>query len=581
MLSGLINILVLTGSMYMLQVYDRVLPSRSVPTLVALTIAMLILYAAQGGLDFIRTRIMTRIGLKIEAALRNKVFEAVLMLPLRSAPEIGATIQPVRDLDNVRNYLSGLGPTALFDLPWLPLFIILLWMLHPWLGWFGLGSAILLILLTILTEFRTQKPINAANTSGYRRGALNETVRRNAEVIKAMGMSGRIQQAWNEANARHMGDQLDAADTQSGIGTFAKVIRMVMQSAMLGLGAWIAVRAEVSSGTIIAATILLGRALAPIETAITHWRGFVNARQSYRRLQQLLARVPEQSERMELPRPSRAFAAERLSVAAPGESKPIIVNVGFQLKAGDALGVIGPSASGKSTLARALVGAWLPVPRGGQVRLDGATLDQYNDDAIGRDIGYLPQMIELFEGTIAQNIARMDPSPPPEAVQAAAKAAGCYEMILKQLPDGFNTRTGSDGGMLSAGQRQRVALARALYGDPFVVILDEPNSNLDAAGDMALTNAILSVRQRGGIVIIVAHRPSAINGVNLLLAMGNGQVQAFGPKEEVLAKIAPQPPQQKPHAGSTGPIASIGGSITNRPATAPTPIRGVGKGGSQ
>lgn len=579
LLSGLINILVLTGSMYMLQVYDRVLPSRSVPTLVALTIAMLILYAAQGGLDFIRTRIMTRIGLRIEAALRGRVFDAVLLLPLRTSPEAGGSFHPVRDLDNVRNYLSGLGPTALFDLPWLPLYIILLWLLHPWLGWFGLASAILLVLLTIMTEVRTKKPIDAANTSGYRRGALGESARRNAEVIKAMGMGERIQQAWNETNARHMADQLDAADAQSGIGTFAKVIRMVMQSAMLGLGAWIAIRGEVSAGVIIAATILLGRALAPIETAIMHWKGFVTARQSYRKLQTLLARIPHEPERLNLPRPGKALSVEGLTVAAPGQAKPIVTNVGFSLKAGDALGVIGPSASGKSTLVRALVGAWLPVPRGGSVRLDGATLDQYSEEAISADIGYLPQTIELFEGTIAQNIARMDPSPPPDAVHAAAKAAGCYELILKQLPEGFNTRTGGDGGMLSAGQRQRVALARALYGNPFLVILDEPNSNLDAAGDQALTNAIVSVRQRGGIVVIVAHRQSALNGVNMLLAMGNGQVQAFGPRDEVLSKLGGGTPPQRPAARPTQ-VSAIAGSVTARPGAAPPQNRDPGTGGA-
>jgi ATP-binding cassette subfamily C protein len=540
LLSGVVNVLALTGSFYMLQVYDRVLPSRSVQTLVGLTIIMLVLYAGHGVIDFLRTRIMARIGLRIDEALRERVFGAVLLLPLRARAEAGG-LQPIRDLDAIRGFLSGLGPTALFDLPWLPLLLVLLTLLHPWLGAFAAVSALLLIIITWITEQKTAKPSYKAAVSGGQRTAFAEAARRNAEVIQAMGMGQTTQRQWRDLNDQHVADQLAVSDATSGIGSASKVLRLLLQSGMLGLGAWLAIRGEISAGTIIAGTIILGRALAPIELAIGNWRGFVAARQGYGRLVTVLKTLPVAERPMELPRPSRAFAVEGLTVSAPGQAKPIIQAVSFKVDAGAAIGIIGPSGSGKSTLARALVGAWLPMPRGGAIRLDGATLDQYSSQSLGRDIGYLPQEIALFDGTIAANIARLDPDAVPDAIIHAAKLAGCHDMIV-QMPDGYNTRIGEGGAMLSGGQRQRVGLARALYGEPFLVVLDEPNSNLDASGDIALTDAIKSVRARGGIAIVIAHRPSGLNGVDLILAMANGQVQAFGPKDEVLRNVLQQVP---------------------------------------
>jgi ATP-binding cassette, subfamily C, bacterial PrsD len=547
LLSGVVNVLALTGSFYMLQVYDRVLPSRSVQTLVGLTIIMLVLYAGHGVIDFFRTRVMARIGLRIDETLRERVFSAVLLLPLRARSEAGG-LQPIRDLDAIRGFLSGLGPTALFDLPWLPLLLILLTLLHPWLGAFATGSALLLIIITWITEKKTAKPSYKAAISGGQRIAFAEAARRNAEVIQAMGMGRTTQREWRDLNDRHLTDQLAVSDATSGIGSASKVLRLLLQSGMLGLGAWLAIRGEISAGTIIAGTIILGRALAPIELAIGNWKGFVAARQGYGRLKTVLKAMPDDDRRMELPRPSRMLQVEGLTVAAPGQAKPIIQGVSFKLDAGAAVGVIGPSGSGKSTLARALVGAWLAMPRGGVVRLDGATLDQYSDQSLGRDVGYLPQETGLFDGTIAANIARLDPEAKPDAIIRAAQLAGCHEMIV-QMADGYNTRIGEGGAKLSGGQRQRIGLARALYGEPFLVVLDEPNANLDASGDLALSGAVKSVRERGGIVIVIAHRPSALNGIDLVLALANGQVQAFGPKDEVMRNVL-QPAPARAAAGA-------------------------------
>lgn len=534
-LSGVVNVLALTGSFYMLQVFDRVLPSRSLPTLAGLTIIMLLLFLGHGVLDFLRTRIMARIGLRIDEALRGKVFQAVMLAPLRGRDGSGG-VQAVRDLDAIRNFLSGLGPTALFDLPWLPLFLLLLFLLHPWLGVFGLAGAVLLIAVTWATEVRSARPTLNSAISGARRGAFVESVRRGAEVVQAMGMAGALQHRWRSLNDRHLSDQLAVADAVSGFGTISKIMRMVLQSSMLALGAWLAVRGELSPGAIVAATIILGRALAPLELAISNWRGFAAARQGYGRLKLMFQAMPGDDERMDLPRPRLNLSVEQLTVGAPGQTLPIIQGVSFRLSAGQAVGVVGPSGAGKSTLARALVGSWLPMQRGGAVRLDGAALDQFPPDALGRDIGYLPQDVSLFDGTIGENIARLDPEAPAGMVIQAARLAGCHEMIV-QMPEGYNTRIGEDGALLSGGQRQRIGLARALYGDPFLVVLDEPNSNLDASGEMALTAAIRSVRARGGVVVVVAHRPSALNAVDLLLHLRGGRLDAFGPKDEVVRQI--------------------------------------------
>ena len=552
--SGMINLLALTGSLYMLQVYDRVVPSKSVPTLIGFTVLMALLYLAFGALDYARMRVLSRIGLGIDRLLRERVLEAVLLLPLRVRQGLDG-IQPVRDLDQIRSFLSGMGPTALFDMPWMPIYLALVYVLHPVLGLFATVAGIALIGLTALTEKRMRAPAKAAVQSGAARSAFGEAARRNAEVIRAMGLERRMMSQWHKLSGTFLGDQLALSDAAGGIGSFSKMLRMLLQSGILGLGAYLAIEGELSAGSIIAASIIMSRALAPIEIAIANWKGFIGSRESAKRLDGLLASLPAKGNIIDLPRPSRLLEVQNLTVAPPGQTLPTLVNVSFKLQAGEGLGVIGASAAGKSTLVRAIVGAWMPMPRGGCVRLDGATFDQWSPEALGRDIGYLPQDIELFEGTIAENIARLDPNPGALVIEAA-RLAGIHDMIV-QMPDGYQTPIGEGGLKLSAGQRQRLGLARALYGDPFLVILDEPNSNLDTSGDLALTQAIASVRARGGIIVVVAHRPSALAGLDKVLVLSKGQVQAFGPRDEVLKSVLQPVPSEAASAPRQRPAIPV------------------------
>jgi ATP-binding cassette subfamily C protein len=543
--SGVINILMLTGSIYMLQVYDRVLPSRSVPTLVGLTILIFFLFGLQGLLDFFRQRVLTRIGSTLDAELASRVFGIVVTLPLKGRPGMDG-LQPLRDFDTVRSFLSGVGPTALFDLPWLPLYLGLCFLLHPWLGVIAVVGAALLFALAILTEVLSRKPLQEAVSHAAARNTQAEASRRNAEAIKAMGMAAPLSRRWAAANDKYILAQERAADASGGLGSLSRVLRFLLQSLVLGAGAWLAIHDLASPGVIIAASILTSRALAPIETTIAHWKAFLSARQSWKRLGDLLTALPPDAEPMPLPAPRKSLSVENIAVGIPGTREVVVSNVSFSLQAGDGLGVIGPSASGKSTLVRALVGVW-PLLRGA-IRLDGATLDHWSPAAFGAAIGYMPQAIELFDGTIAENIARFAEKADPIQVVAAAQAAGAHDMILR-LPGGYDTRTGEGAGSLSAGQRQRIALARALYGDPFVVVLDEPNSNLDSEGEAALTEAIKGVRARGGIVVVVAHRPSALAAVDQVLVMMKGTMQALGPRDDVLRKtLVPQtaPPGKQP-----------------------------------
>lgn len=541
-MSGVLNVLMLTGSFYMLEIYDRVLPSRSVPTLVALSAIVLVLYAFQGLIDLIRSRILARVGASFDETLSHRVYENIVRLPLKSR-STGDGLQPLRDLDQVRGFLSSPGPTALFDVPWIPLYLFICFAFHFWIGMTALAGALILVVLTILTEIFTREPTRAAVTFGVARNSLAESSRRNAEVLRAMGMGGRIGELWGRSNAKFLTAQQQAADVAGGLGAASKILRMILQSAVLAVGAYLVIQQQATGGIIIASSILTSRALAPIELAIAHWRGFISARQSWRRLSDLLATLPPQYRPMPLPAPTASLSVESASVIVPGGQRLVVQDVSFALKAGNGLGIIGASASGKSSLARMIVGVWTPAR--GKVRVDGAALEQWDPEALGRHIGYLPQDVELFAGTVAQNIARFDPDAKPDVVIAAAKAAGVNDMILR-LPEGYESEIGEGGTALSAGQRQRLALARALYDDPFLVVLDEPNSNLDAEGEQALTQAILGVRARGGVAIVIAHRPSALAGVDLVLMMAEGKAQAFGPKDEVLNKVlrrsqSPQP----------------------------------------
>jgi PrtD family type I secretion system ABC transporter len=533
LLSLVLNLLMLTGALFMLEVYDRVLPSRSVPTLVGLALLAGLLFSFQAGLDLIRSRIFVRIAGSIDDLLSRKVFTAIARQPLHTPDASG--LQPLRDLDQMKSFLASGGPVALFDLPWIPLYLAICFAFHLWIGVTATTGALVLVALTLAAEMRTRLPIREAARHGVMRNRLAEAARRNAEVLHAMGMRGQLAAIWERSNAAHLAEQERANDVGSGLSALSKVLRIALQSAVLGVGAYLVIHAEATAGIIIAASILSARALAPVDLAIANWKHFQAARQSARRLAEALGRMPEaEREALTLPAPRASLAVANIAVAAPGDRKLILQDLSFSVPAGSALGIIGPSASGKSTLARALVGIW-PTPRG-SVRLDGAALDQWDDGSLGGHIGYLPQDVELFDGSVAENICRFAPDASAEATIAAAAAAGMHEMIL-QLPKGYDTLLGEGSSVLSAGQRQRIALARALFGDPFLVVLDEPNSNLDAAGEEALTHAIMRVRRRGGIAVVVAHRPNALASVDLVLVLAEGRAQAFGPKDEVLQKV--------------------------------------------
>lgn len=529
--SGLINLLGLTGSLFMLEVYDRVLPSRSVPTLVGLAIITALLFAFQGILELVRGRMLVRIGSQIDWRVSDRVYDLVVRLPLRTRGS-GDGLQPVRDLDTIRSVVSGAGPAALFDLPWLPFYLAICFAFHPLIGLTALGGALVLVILTLLTDRLSRQSVQKASTYAAARNRLAEASRRNAEVLASMAMSARLLTRWRQLGVAYRNQQKTANDISGGFGVTGRVLRMMLQSAVLAVGAYLVIHQEASGGIIIASSILTGRALAPVDLAIGNWRNFVAARQSWQRLAELLALLPASAAQLPLPAPTQTLVAEKLSVTAPASEKLLVADVSFFLKAGSALAIIGASGSGKSSLVRALVGAWRPSR--GVVRLDGASLEQWPPEALGSHIGYLPQDVELFEGSIAENISRFAPNPPMEAVLAAANAAGIHQLIVS-LPDGYNSQIGEQGAALSAGQRQRVALARALYGNPFLIVLDEPNSNLDADGEEALTRAILGVRARGGIVVIVAHRSSALIAVDFVLTMLHGRQQAFGPKDEVIS----------------------------------------------
>ncbi|MCV6574467.1 MAG: type I secretion system permease/ATPase [Cohaesibacter sp.] len=541
LVSILINILMLTGPVFMLQIYDRVLASGSVPTLVVLGGLALGLYAFYGLLDGVRSRILVRVGQYVDAQHSGLTYKISTMAPVL----IGAKAQnlrPVQDLDAVRQFLSGQGPAAIFDSPWMPFYLIIVYVFHPILGLVGLAGAIVICLLIGLNEWLSRKPSQEANRETAQRAILVETGRQNAEAIHAMGMVENLRTRWEELNHRYLHSQRLAADRGLLFSTLTKTFRFILQSSILGFGAWLAIQQEITPGIMIAASIMISRALSPIEVAVGQWRGFIGARQAYGRLQSIFAQMPEgQPHAMELPLPQQEVRLEALSTGPLGAKKPFLQGISLSLKAGEGLGVIGPSGSGKSTLARSLVGL-LPA-LSGAVRLDGADLAQWPQERRGEFIGYLPQDIQIFDGSIAENICRFAPDASSETILEAARLADLHEMITA-LPDGYETKLGSSGFALSGGQRQRVALARAIYGNPFLIVLDEPNSNLDAQGEAALTAAIMAMKEKGAVVVIVAHRPSALAGVDQVLCIKDGKMQAFGPKEEVLSKVLAPVPNQ-------------------------------------
>jgi len=475
---------------------------------------------------------MVRIGFRVERALSAPLFVSII----RSAiTKNGNTVQTqtLRDLDHLRQFLSGPGPMAIFDTPWVPVYFTVIFLFHTWLGILAVIGALVLLTLSLVNELASRKPLALASSHSTRGYTIAEAGRRNAEVLCAMAMVDDFRNRWSKARHTSLSHQASASDVAGTLTTTSKIIRLFLQSLMLALGAYLAILEEITPGVMIAASIILSRALAPIEQSIGQWRGFIGARQGTRRIAGLLANAPATDDKMILPEPRGVLSVNKMDATAPGVNKATVKSLDFALAPGDALGVIGPSASGKSTLARAIVGVW-PVVRG-DVRLDNAALDQWEPNQLGRRIGYLPQDVELFDGTVEENIARFQPEHDSADVVQAARKAGVHDLIL-HLPDGYGTRIGEGGAVLSAGQRQRVALARALYGNPVLIVLDEPNSNLDAEGEAALSQAILTLREEEKTVVVMAHRPSVIAAVNKLLFLREGQQIAFGPKEEVLEK---------------------------------------------
>ncbi|MEQ1576220.1 MAG: type I secretion system permease/ATPase [Hyphomicrobium sp.] len=537
-ISGTANLLALTGSFYMLQVYDRVLSSQSISTLVALSVLALALYMFQGALEIMRSQILVRLGGRLDDGLTEQAHKTSLRLSLLGRKGSDAQ-QPMRDVETIRGFLSGQGPLAIIDMPWMPLFLIFIFLLHPVLGWITTGGAVALVGLTLMTEHKIRAPSLALVQAASRRLSLLDANTRNAEVLRAMGFAHRAMRRFSDANSEHLAMQQSLVDLTSGFSSVSRVIRMILQSALLGAGAYFTIKGEMSAGAIIACSIAASRAYAPIELAIANWKGFVAARQSATRLEAAFVGAPEGPDPLELSAPIGKLNVDNISVVIPGTQRAVIQGVGFELNAGEALAVIGQSAAGKSSLARALVGVW-DVARG-SIRLDGASLDSWSNERLGQHIGYLPQDVELFDGTITENISRFDEEPDSMAVVSAARAAGVHELILR-LPEGYETMLGERGQALSAGQRQRIALARALYRDPFFVVLDEPNSNLDSDGEEALALAIRSVRERKGIAIVIAHRSGILAAVDKVAVIGNGQLTAFGPRDEVLRKAVRPPP---------------------------------------
>jgi len=528
-----VNILMLTGPIYMLQIYDRVLGSGSEETLFALSILVAFLFLMMGFLDYARGRVLARIGARFQTNLDARVFSAVLRANARGQGTAD-TNSGLRDLESVQRLLTSPVLSAIFDIPWTPLFLGGIFLFHPWLGYLAIAGGVVLIFITILNQWLTRAPVLQANDAAIIASQMAEKLRIESELVHSLGMRGAVFERWNIARKKALVATINASDASGKFSIMTKTIRMFLQSAMLGLGAYLVLQNQLTAGAMIAGSILMGRALAPIEQSIGQWALVQAASKGWDNLAQLLANMPVEQARTALPKPKALLSAKQVTVIPPGQQHASLRMINFQLNPGQALGVIGSSGAGKSTLARAIMGVWRVA--GGKIRLDGAALDQYDPDVLGQYIGYLPQRVQLFDGTIAENIARMSLTPDDAEVIKAARKAAAHDMILA-FPDGYDTKVTGNGGQLSGGQLQRIGLARAMYGSPVLLVLDEPNSNLDNEGSQALNLAIKQMKAAGNSVIIMAHRPSAIQECELLMVLEGGALQAFGPKDEIMRKM--------------------------------------------
>ena len=526
-----VNLLYLLPSIYMLQIYDRVLTSRNVTTLLMLTLITLVLYALFGAMDWIRSSVLIRIGARLDQDLNLRVFNAAMDRHL--ARQGGNPAQALQDLTTTRQFFSGAGALAFFDAPWAPIYLIVIAVIHPWLGVASLGAVLVLVVLTWLNEVATHKPLSEANQEAMQALAFANNNLRNAEVIAALGMAPALRNRWRQRQDRVLLLQILASVRGGSIGALGKTLRIAFQSLILGAGALLVLDDAITAGGMIAASILMGRALAPVEQVIAAWKQWIVASAAYGRLNELLQRFPEPPPALRLPAPKGEIALEEVSVVPPGTRVSVVRNLTLRVHAGDVVGVIGPSGAGKSSLARVLVGIW--APSAGHVRLDGADVHGWSRDELGPYLGYLPQDIGLIEGTVAENIARFGPLDE-EKIVAAARLAGVHDLILR-LPQGYDSPIGLDGGALSGGQRQRIALARALYGDPALLVLDEPSANLDEAGESALLAAITHAKSRGATVVFATHSPRLVGATDKLLALRDGQLNAYGPRDQVLGYL--------------------------------------------
>jgi ATP-binding cassette subfamily C protein/ATP-binding cassette subfamily C protein EexD len=528
-----INVLYLAGPLYMLQVYDRAVPSGSRVTLLMLTLVLLLSFLALAGLDMARARVLTRASLRLDRRLAPRIMTAIVDRPTEPA---GLRSQLLRDFDGLRQFITGAGIHALFDLPWAPIYIAVIFMLHWTLGAFALACSVVLMLMTLMNEWLVGGPLSRANAAAARNYGFTEMSLRNAEVIKAMGMKDGLLGRWAVDRDRMLGQQILASDRGAASQASIRFLRLSMQSVILGLGGYLVIERSVTAGTMFAASLLLGRALQPVEQFSGAWRSFISVRNALKRLSDLLAASPARSANVSLPRPAGHVQVETLGFAIRETSKPILRSVSFELVPGEVLGIVGGSGAGKSTLARHLVGVLRPSA--GVVRLDGADVSDWSCNGLGQYIGYLPQDIELFSDTVAANINRFQPGDD-GAMIAAARLAGVHDVILR-LPNGYNTEIGEGGAFLSGGFRQRLALARAVYGDPSLVVLDEPTSNLDSDGDIALASCIQQLKRRGRTIVLIAHQPGAIGVADKLLVLHEGCVAAFGPRAQVLERLQPR-----------------------------------------
>ena len=551
-----INVLMLVSPLYMLQIYDRVLSTRSTNTLLAITVMagfLLLVYAA---LETLRSRVLVRAGLVFDHDLAPAAFNAIHRGMLRQPN--GNLVQGLRDVDSLREFLTGAGLIA----SWFPVFGFASFMLHPWFGFLAIFGSVVIWILTLANELLTKRSLTEASTASIAAGARASSTFRNVEVLQAMGMLGALRSLWLGVHQTHLDLQADASDRAGALVAGTKFFRMFLQTIILGTGAYLAIQQEISVGAIVAASILIGRTLQPMEMAVGSWRGFVSARGAHRRLKALFEVAGPERERMVLPRPKGALSVEGAVVAPPGQREPILRGVSFVLSPGEALCVVGQSAAGKSTLARLIVGIWPAVQ--GTVRLDGAALQDWDPQQLGRHIGYLPQDAELIVGTVAQNISRFQDDVDPALIIAAAQQAGCHDLV-QHLAHGYNTQIGEGGQSLSGGQRQRVALARALFGDPSLIVLDEPNSNLDAVGEEALLRAIHGLKARRQTVILITHKVNILAVADKILVLNNGLVENIGPRDEILARLlGPRitaPPNQSPgiETGQLQSVSSISG----------------------